>query len=737
MYTSTTNYNLEPSMKFRPLLIVLLMQLLPSSMFAQGTWESVGPYGGWINDLKEDNTGRLLAATSFGGIFRSADNAESWEQIYNDTLIFDPRSIATNSSGHIFVGSEGIFGPGFLRSTDDGATWQVLNTGLQGVTALLVSNTQEIFACTFDGGLFRSPDNGSTFNLVSGLPALYTTDIETNSSGDLFVGVQFDAVDLYRSTDNGVTWQPADNGIGSDVVDVSAAGTGDLYATDALAVYKSTNNGDNWTNLMAPSSGGFYGVAGPSTSNVYAAAWNGIFRTTDNGTTWTQETGLPARGVGRLLIAQSGMLFAGGFGQGVYRRMSTTGSSGSDWEQKVNGMTNTFITGIAQDATSGYLYASTRHALVFRSTDLGVSWEQKSSGLVESDWINDIAVNTDGTIFTVSASGPPLGGGISRSTDQGISWTNIYPVAATAIACNTQGHVFAGLGSRVYRSTDNGGSWTSAILSSVQNIADIAFEGENIVYAATSGQGVFVSMDNGDSWMAINNGLGDLDVTTIFTADSSASRGTGSFWGAKEIVGTGGAGLYGYNPMTGQWEEIGLQSFQIVASVRLTDRPLAYVAALIETITNIISIDQTRTLQFIGTTRREIKTLGTAVSGSASLVPTIYLLLGSNGYGILRDIVITDVSEPYEVPVSSSLFQNYPNPFNPLTTLSFTIHQSSLVNLSVYDLLGREVAELVNEEKGPGIYEVRWDATGQASGVYFYRLSTTDFVQTKKLVLLR
>jgi len=89
------------------------------------------------------------------------------------------------------------------------------------------------------------------------------------------------------------------------------------------------------------------------------------------------------------------------------------------------------------------------------------------------------------------------------------------------------------------------------------------------------------------------------------------------------------------------------------------------------------------------------------------------------------------------VPASYSLSQNYPNPFNPITTLLFSLRSSLFANLTVYNLLGREVATLVNEKLGPGTYTLRWDASGVSSGVYYYRLQTEEFVATKKLVLLR
>jgi hypothetical protein len=83
------------------------------------------------------------------------------------------------------------------------------------------------------------------------------------------------------------------------------------------------------------------------------------------------------------------------------------------------------------------------------------------------------------------------------------------------------------------------------------------------------------------------------------------------------------------------------------------------------------------------------------------------------------------------------LYQNYPNPFNPTTTLSFVIGQLSFVTLKVYDVLGREVTTIVNEEKPAGSYEVEFDASSLPSGVYFYQIITKNFNATRKMIVLK
>ncbi|MEJ2195854.1 MAG: T9SS type A sorting domain-containing protein [Ignavibacteriaceae bacterium] len=99
------------------------------------------------------------------------------------------------------------------------------------------------------------------------------------------------------------------------------------------------------------------------------------------------------------------------------------------------------------------------------------------------------------------------------------------------------------------------------------------------------------------------------------------------------------------------------------------------------------------------------------------------------------------VDEKLPVDISYSLFQNYPNPFNPSTSIQYAIISRQIVQLKVYDVLGNEIATLVNEEKPAGIYEVEFSATSGGreltSGVYFYKLQTENYSSTKKMILLR
>ena len=122
--------------------------------------------------------------------------------------------------------------------------------------------------------------------------------------------------------------------------------------------------------------------------------------------------------------------------------------------------------------------------------------------------------------------------------------------------------------------------------------------------------------------------------------------------------------------------------------------------------------------------------------------PTYLTILSLRGClidGILYgDTGITGINKiSLGVPENFSLFQNYPNPFNPKSKIKFLIAKLSNVKLIIYDILGREVDALVNEQLKAGTYEAEWDASNYSSGVYFYKIITNDYIETRKMVLLK
>ncbi|HAX49797.1 MAG TPA: hypothetical protein DCX92_12515, partial [Bacteroidetes bacterium] len=126
-------------------------------------------------------------------------------------------------------------------------------------------------------------------------------------------------------------------------------------------------------------------------------------------------------------------------------------------------------------------------------------------------------------------------------------------------------------------------------------------------------------------------------------------------------------------------------------------------------------------------------------------------LIASNSFGsdtLVRTCYITVIpwmsvqQTGNEIPSEFSLSQNYPNPFNPATKIRFQIPASvettrRVVSLRIYDISGKEISTLVNGELRPGVYEADWDASAYSSGIYFYTLTSGDFKETKKMMLIK
>ena len=103
------------------------------------------------------------------------------------------------------------------------------------------------------------------------------------------------------------------------------------------------------------------------------------------------------------------------------------------------------------------------------------------------------------------------------------------------------------------------------------------------------------------------------------------------------------------------------------------------------------------------------------------------------------DTIMTSTSEPSNEihPANFILYQNYPNPFNPVTNISYELRVTNYVSLRIFDIAGKEVQTLVNKKQNAGYYSVEWDASGYSSGVYFYKLETENFIDTKRMILLK
>jgi len=156
-----------------------------------------------------------------------------------------------------------------------------------------------------------------------------------------------------------------------------------------------------------------------------------------------------------------------------------------------------------------------------------------------------------------------------------------------------------------------------------------------------------------------------------------------------------------------------------------------------------VSIDSTFSTSVIDTTIADTLLLADTLSAMTKYYWHVKAVnSGDTGsYSASASFVTGDlidlVSDSRAMTASYSLAQNYPNPFNPSTVIRYNIARQGFVKLSVYNLIGQKVASLVNEEHPAGIYEISFNASGLASGIYFYRIETGNYSEVKKMLLLK
>ena len=714
---------------------------VPLHVFAQGNfWQQTnGPYGGRVNKLVIDSSHNIFASTE-NGIFRSVDSGNNWSPVNifsQDTsigalaassgsiLLAGTRSgvlrstdgglnwylsnsglpdtnvtaLASDSLGTLFLGLSPSYGVGQARlfnSTDNGSTWfQISPDWLNNtyVRSILVTNTGSIFVGTSPRGIFRTTDGGINWTQVnSGLVDTSVYAIAVNHNGDLFVGTASFSTStggsVFRSTDNGTTWVQVNSGLGNpDVLSLTVNSSGDIFAgTLLLGMYRSTNNGTSWTPInVGLTDSSVIDLTMGSGNKIFAATFDGVFSSADNGENWLQgNAGLLNTDVYCLRQSSTGTLLAGTFRGGVFRSTD----QGANWTQSNNGLTTirSKIVNAFAVKQNGMVFAGTR-GRIFRSEDDGATWITPANNGLTSTWINKLAVNTTGEVFAATQDS-----GIYRSTNDGQSWTKIYGdsqrIAVYSLAINRQGHIFAGtyrsFDERFIRSTDNGLTWTTLQPAPLfySTIDAIAFDSTNRIYAGTSGiADVYISTDNGNSWRESR-----LSSSTLYGSVFDIAVD----YNGHAYVTTYGSGVF-----------------------RSTDQGFTWVPLN------------------SGLTVSSLYSIATNATG--------YIFVGGAGKGVFRSSQpTTSVDENMAgIPTGIVLYQNYPNPFNPSTKISYSVSKAGFVSLVIYDVLGREVSRLIQENKPAGEYSVTWNASDVPSGVYFYRLTAGAYTETKKMLLMR
>jgi photosystem II stability/assembly factor-like uncharacterized protein len=341
------------------------------------------------------------------------------------------------------------------------------------------------------------------------------------------------------------------------------------------------------------------------------------------------------------------------------------------------------------------------NAKVYKTTNGGVSWQVMLTTGGNNAFISGIVFSTEQPNFGIIASDSPLANDsfwIAKTFDFGYSWeisrapyTPTYITQRSAFVVDNTFYGFGIISSpgKIYITTNSGVSWNIRLIGlSANSVPSISFKSDKLTGIAISDvvmPNIARTTNAGLNWQSVSVGAGTFGVAHVKWVP-----GTDIFFlAASKLKRTSNNGIDWFDMETG-----GIQNFNDITLIR---QSVNNICAF------VVSADE-RILKFEG-----------------------------EPFGI----------EPVNtiIPNDYGLEQNYPNPFNPVTHFGFRIADFGLVRLTIYDIQGKEIRTVVNEQLRPGVYEVKFDGSELASGVYYYRLvvssSGTDFSQTRKMALVK
>jgi hypothetical protein len=374
--------------------------------------------------------------------------------------------------------------------------------------------------------------------------------------------------------------------------------------------------------------------------------------------------------------------------------------------------------------TGGVVLASTNNVGLSRSSDHGQTWRQS---MFTNGTITAIVRLPDGALVASVGRGWGCAGvsdsswGVYRSENEGLTWAKVGTLREQmrSLALHPSGALFAGTDTAVYRSADAGRTWTLAGLA-IGNVNGLAGTADGWVYAAIAGKGLFRSSNEGAGWkgtsttyigeaMAVMAGMNN-EIVLLGSEPGAAIRSTdhGETWSDMNA----GLGSVYFRCVTFAQPDIYLSATD--AGGCIWDRPLG----------------KWTQLPTDGLPESYINGFAHGASGY------VYAWTSS---GLFRSAErLTGVPcAGSAVPGQFRLEQNFPNPFNPSTVLRVQLPEAGVVKLEVYDVLGRNVALLVNEKRNAGRHDVRWDAFGLPSGVYICRMTAGNFSASRKMLLTK
>lgn len=696
--------------------ILLILSLVLSGMtFAQTgwVWQNPKPFGGMYNQgiyflnqstgwIAQGN-GSLLKTTNAGNNWNviSINPQSYYEQFFYQSYFFDELTGYITGS----AGNDGII----LKTSDGGLTCHktlfpfkpnvrcidFLNnsTGFAGANDSLYKTTNSglnwISRSYFPGTIFNMKFvNDSVGFLSTFSPALY----KTTNKGDTWFMVFSSAKNFFfvdqntgwassesgsgnilKTTDGGINWVGSLTGF-SGLINFTNSLTG--YVTAERQIRKTTNGGDSWTAStlnVNDVTTGIYFLN--NNTGIITSAQKNIYKTTNGAASWDSLfTSYTYDYLTDVFFTDN----LNGFIAGYYGAFLKTSNGGETWDTSriVNGNITELYKLCFINNNTGFIAGRS-----FIPTGTPIVYKTTNAGV---NWSSKSFTGTilNDVFFIDSQTGWLTGDNIYKTTNQGENWQMLLPNNferyGNILFLNTEtGWVINNATQFLMKSSNGGINWVNQIRFTTISDAPFAFPNSQTGYIYSNG--IQKTTNGGGTWFSSGN-FSNYEVNNINFLNSETGY-CSDFTGRIHKTTNGG----------GNWNELQkVNNFSRVSSIYFTS-----------------------------------ENTGWAIGGNGAILKTT---TGGN-------VFVEQISSVH--PEYFYLKQNYPNPFNPITVIGFQLPVAGFISLKVFDINGREVSELVNGNLNAGEYKINFNGSALPSGVYYYKLTSDNFSETKKMILIK
>jgi photosystem II stability/assembly factor-like uncharacterized protein len=702
-------------------------------------WQNPIPTSNTIYSINFLNDSTVFGVGDGGFMMKSTNAGVTWESINTETTLFLRDICFIDDYNFIATGYRGTV----IKSSDGGTTWQIVNN-VDPVADIL----EDIFFINTDigwisgsstssiGTILKTTDGGNMWEAIitgfhSHLTSIYFFDFNS--------GLVIDYSGLYKSTNGGMDWNTISTGYSGflKMLFISQS-TGFIVGYNGLII-KTTDGGNTWEQKYSSNNVTLRAIDFRDENYGIAVGINGVILiTSDGGESWNNISNQSYNfdDLYTVNINDDGTALSGG-NRGELIKSS---NNGNNWNRIRQGYLNTLNSIYMLNEEIGWVVGD--GGIILKTTNGGDNW-MKADSLTNKN-LRDVWFISDSIGWVVGDSGSSY-----KTSNGGMAWEtepqfeNI-DINSIFFVNNNKGWV-AGSNGSIYYTTNSGNSWTIQNTNTTNELISIFFTDENNGWCIKGGYLPLLKTTNsGNFWESV---IGPSLVYSIYFADSNSGCAVGwatvypGYLDFGQVYRTTDSGISWQHYPYGYGYEWGYRFFD----VHLLDSNRGWIFGRILTTwghrEGIIAYttDGGENLIF-----QRSSTANPLLSSSFIGESKIWVV-GENGTILKNDSVnIITNKNGIKTEVISNYFlsQNYPNPFNPSTKIKFEIpdqnrNDNAIVTLKIYDILGREIATLVNEEKPAGEYEVEFDGSNLTSGVYFYQLKAGSFVETRKMVLIK